>query len=237
MHTRRLRVAIATAVAGAVVLALAGDRLAANLAATMVASRAACAAGLSSPPSVSVGRFPFLTQVLAGRYDDVEVSARNVRLGDLVARTVDAGLHDVTLPDPGHVRIGRVTADVTVAYSALPSRVAGQPVTFAGANGLLAIGTTVSLAGHQVPVTVLALPQVTGDSLAIVPREVDVLGIRRPIGGALDRLFPAADLTQGLPKLPNGLHYRSASATADGLRVTLEGTDVTAPIGTCVRPG
>jgi hypothetical protein len=53
---------------------------------------------LPNPPDVDVRGFPFLTQALAGRYDDVGLSAPGIAYGELRDITLTADLAGVSLP-------------------------------------------------------------------------------------------------------------------------------------------
>lgn len=54
--------------------------------------------GLATEPEVDVHGFPFLTQALAGRYDDVDLTTSGVGVGELRDLTLNARLQDVALP-------------------------------------------------------------------------------------------------------------------------------------------
>jgi LmeA-like phospholipid-binding len=220
-----MRVTAAATLAVLAVLSLVGDRLAAHLAGTAVAHRLACAAGLDRTPAVTMGGFPFLTQALAGRYTDVDVLARDVRHGDLVVDTVHANLRGVSTSGHDGVRAAHVGVDVTVAYRALPAEVSGRHLAYRPAGGMLAVSTTASLRGIQVPVTVFADVAISDDRLVVTPREIEVLSLRTGAGSLLQEV---PDLSRQLPALPAGLRYRSVRAAADGLHVSIGGDDVTA---------
>ena len=64
---------------------------------------------LPAAPDVDVDGFPFLTQALAGGYDDVGLAAPGIRFGDLEDLTLTARLQGVSLPLDALVA-GRVDA-------------------------------------------------------------------------------------------------------------------------------
>ena len=80
-------------------LAVVGDRVAAKLA-TDEAQRRLVSAGLTSP-QVDVRGFPFLTQLLARRFNDVRVTTTAVRIGTGRADQVSGTARDVTVPSSG----------------------------------------------------------------------------------------------------------------------------------------
>ncbi|MBO4208604.1 LmeA family phospholipid-binding protein [Micromonospora echinofusca] len=210
-------------------LLLVGDRIAARLAGDRLAERLACAAGLDRRPEVRIGGFPFATQLLTGRFTEVHAEATDLHLGELRVRQVDAVLRDLTLPAAGQpVRVGRLTIGLVLDYAALPDRLGGREVRYAERDGQLVVSTETQLLGRQVPVTLLARPEIVDGQLRITPGEVEVMGFRRPAEQVLKRMGGATELTRPLPQLPANLRYRSVRATGDGLRVELGGTDVTA---------
>ena len=77
-------------------LLLLADRLAVELAEDAVAGEVAEKGALRGTPEVEIAGFPFLSQALAGRYDDVRVELTAEQLGrpdgthaDLVLRGVE----------------------------------------------------------------------------------------------------------------------------------------------------
>ena len=69
-----------------------------SVAEDQVASRLQQALKLPVEPTVDVNGFPFLTQALAGSYDDVDLTAENIAYQDLKDVTLTANLSGVSLP-------------------------------------------------------------------------------------------------------------------------------------------
>lgn len=95
--------------------AIAEDRVGAALAQSLE---------LPTAPAVDVRGFPFLTQAVGGRYDDVGLSASGVRFGQLQDLTLTAELRGVSLPVENLVdaRVTAIPTD-TVTASAVVSPV------------------------------------------------------------------------------------------------------------------
>lgn len=223
------------------VTAVTTDRVAASTAAERLATRLRCATGLPSPPSVAFGGVPFLSQVARGRFDSIRIAADGVPAGRFRVG-VEATATGVRLPERGAARAAAVTATITVGYDLLRATSAkagadpaasgaAEPGAFAGEitaddSGRLLISATRTLFGQTVPVTVVAGPEITDGTLTIRPVEVEVpsVGLRFPATrfAALKHL-PSADL----PALPAGLSWTGVTATPAGLRLTVEGTDLT----------
>ncbi|PVZ09434.1 DUF2993 domain-containing protein [Actinomycetospora cinnamomea] len=72
---------------------------------------------LPNPPEVDVRGFPFLTQALDGRYDDVGLSAPGIAYGELRDLTLTADLSGVSLPleDLVDARVERIPAERVTA--------------------------------------------------------------------------------------------------------------------------
>src|SRR6266480_3369678 len=76
------------------------DRVAVSAADAAVEKRLAEQApfGASNKPDVSIRGFPFLTQALSGKYDDIEVSGDSLRLEQVSGVDFDAHMHGVHVP-------------------------------------------------------------------------------------------------------------------------------------------
>ena len=79
-------------------LAVLGDRVAHGIAEDRVATELAEKGGLQGTPDVAIAGFPFLTQAVAGRYDDVEISLTAEQLGQPAGTRADIALHGVEVP-------------------------------------------------------------------------------------------------------------------------------------------
>ncbi|MEJ2886511.1 LmeA family phospholipid-binding protein [Actinomycetospora aeridis] len=75
------------------------------------------ALSLPAEPDVSVRGFPFVTQALSGRFDDVGLSAPHIRYGELRDITLTADLSGVSLPLQNLVngQVREIPADQVVA--------------------------------------------------------------------------------------------------------------------------
>ncbi|MDD7941514.1 DUF2993 domain-containing protein [Actinomycetospora lutea] len=75
------------------------------------------ALSLPAPPDVDVRGFPFLTQALSGRYDDVGLSAPGIQYGELRDVTLTADLSGVSLPTASLIngQVREIPAEQVVA--------------------------------------------------------------------------------------------------------------------------
>ena len=217
--------------------------LALDRAADLVSERAVARAvqqqqRLSRPPTVSISGFPFLTQVVSGRLEQVDLTAIGVpaaagltvdqvqvRLAGVDVRGSDliAGRTDGLTAD-------RMTVRAVVGYPRIDDVVANRlrsdqlVLRFgAGGNGRLAVrGTIVSPQGE---LSVQGLVQVElvdgGVRLRLDPGSVQGLP-----AAALGLLGPLLDLTIEGPDQVNGLRPTGLRVGPDGIILTAAGTNV-----------
>jgi hypothetical protein len=131
---RRLLIGFLVVILAAVVVV---DRVGAHVAAHVLAGELQSDEHLTSRPSVSIGGFPFLTQVFAGKYDDVSVTAHGYRTADgVTVTTLKAHLHGVHIPlskalhgSVKTVKVDRVDGTAFVSFGDLSKYVAGKGLT------------------------------------------------------------------------------------------------------------
>jgi len=102
------------------------DRVALAAAEHDVSERLKADAHLSSSPSVHIHGYPFLTQLLGGNYDDVDVVMRDVDAGAVQVDRLTVHVHgahvslgDVVSQDRSRVRIDRAVAELLITDAAL----------------------------------------------------------------------------------------------------------------------
>jgi hypothetical protein len=219
------------------VLLVAADRVALIVAERAAARTVQSAQHLDRTPTVSIAGFPFLTQLVAGRFAKVTASASELTVGDK-GRTVriakvSADLHGVHVPsDLSSVRAETATASAVLTYPDL-SATLGTPLAYGGASpdgvGRITAHRSVSVAGQQLSGSATAEVKITDGALTFVSPLISVDGagsstVPQPLTDALTAVFgePVA-----LTHLPFGLTVRSVRADAGGLRIDLAGSDLT----------
>jgi hypothetical protein len=185
------------------------DRVSVSFAESAVAKRIQTSQQLSSKPGVSIGGFPFLTQAIGGRYDDVTVTGL-VRGQLRIARLV-VDLHGVHLPlrvvVGGHlsgIPVDTGAGTLFVTYADLNSSLRSQnlAVTYAGTPG-------------EVRVTSGPLSGTAQLAVSGVTIKADIAG---PLG-----------FSRTLTGLPFGITLSGATSDPSGITVTASGTDFTIP--------
>ncbi|HEY5834718.1 DUF2993 domain-containing protein [Streptomyces sp.] len=211
-------------------LFVAADRIAVSVAENKAAERAAATQGLDSRPKVSIEGFPFLTQVLWGKLDDVKVSAHDIAAGEggrtLRIDSFHADLHGVRLSGD----YSRAVADSAdglafVTYADLSKAApTGTSVVYAGrrSDGRTMVKLTGGFMGARL--SVLSEVSVRGaDEIGLhaerLPEAFTALGLE-------DELRQQIDFTTRLTHLPEGISLTSVTATPDGISVAAGGKHV-----------
>ncbi|MGY1806691.1 DUF2993 domain-containing protein [Blastococcus sp. SYSU D00669] len=211
-------------------LALVADRLAVGFAEDRVAEQLATQGGLQGTPSVEIGGFPFLTQVVAGDYEDVRISLTADELGQPEGTSADVVLQGVQVPlsslvsgSVSEVPVDRVDGTATLAYDLLAAELGGD-TTLAPEGDGLRITRTVEVAGFTLPLTAAGTVTLDGNQLVVDVEEAAGAGADVPswlVGEVSDLL----DLRYDIPALPFGLQLTGVRPGEDGVVVTVEATD------------
>ena len=176
--------------------------------------------GVEQPPAVSIGGFPFLTQLMAGRLDSVHVTAPTATVDGL-------RLDDVVVELTGVATRAPFTAEHAV-MTAMTGADAVQAVLsveldLSIRDGSLVASTTVL----GLPLDVVLAPRAAGREV-----EVDVTGFVLAGASVQSADLPGsiADQLQGIrfavEGLPAGMTLTAVDVTPAGLRLSAEGRDL-----------
>ncbi|GGL23484.1 LmeA family phospholipid-binding protein [Planomonospora parontospora] len=193
-----------------------------------IATRATARYDLAAPPEVTVHGVPFLTQAVAGRYDEVEVKVGALNAAGVRLSGVDAVLYGVTAPlsdlvlraDQVEVRAERVVGTVVVPEATLNQRAPkGMKVDVSAAG--LDVSGEITFLGQKVPAKARMKIELTGKGLRLAPEKVT-------LGGGITVPDPERFLRYEVPigDLPFGLKFTEVTPVAGGLRITAEASDV-----------
>ena len=178
-------------------------------------------------PTVDIGGFPFLTQLLAGSVDEVTGAVDGVTLEGIDATDVTIDAQDVTTSEP--YTLGTATIAATLPTASIEQIVADRSqldITVAvDGDALTASGTVLGLelAANLVPRVEDGRLLVTVENVQIAGLTVSVDDLPRAIGARL------TDIEIPVSGLPEGLVLSDATVVADGVRITANGTDVVLP--------
>jgi hypothetical protein len=205
------------------------DRVAVGFAEGRVAEQIAENGALRATPEVDIAGFPFLTQAVAGRYDDVRISLTAAELGQPEGTRADLALHGVEVPlsaaVSGSVRevpVERIDGTVTLSYALLSSQLAGDTTLTPEGDGLR-ITRTVELLGQRLPLTAAGTVTLEGSDLVVDVSEAAGAGVDVP-GWLLSQAADLLDLRYTVPALPFGLQLTSVTPADDGVDIGLEAT-------------
>jgi hypothetical protein len=211
-------------------LAVLADRVAHGMAEDRVAAELVEKGGLQGSPEVEIAGFPFLTQALGGRYDDVRISATAEELGQPAGTRADIALHGVEVPlssvlsgSVGEVPVERIDGTATLSYDLLEAQLGGDTTLHREGDGLR-ITKTVELLGQEIPLTATGTVTLDGNDLVVDVANATGAGIDIP-DVLVDRVADLLDLRYAVPALPFGLTLTSVTPADEGVDVTVEATD------------
>lgn len=222
-------------------LLVAVDRVAVGIAEDRTADGMRDAQELSAAPEVAINGFPFLTQLVAGKLDEVDVAidaypvsgaeGRDMTVEDLDVRLRGVGLDSGYSPE----RAERVSGTGLVPYDELLKAARSEPqdvapgVTAAvvglshGGDGRIKLKVVPTLLGQRLPpLDVLSTVEVEDGELRVRADSLPEL----PLDVAERSVRSVTDFDQALADLPGGLKLTSVTPTAEGVRITVTGEGV-----------
>lgn len=182
----------------------------------------------------TVGGFPFLTQVLGGKYDAVEIRAANLRsqgvsLTDLTVRAtgVEAPA-GALMRGEGTVTAARVTGSGLLPYSSIAALLHQPDLTIVADNGRLKLRTPIRFAGQSIMVVASGNLVLDGGRLTLTIEDIRPDGGGLPPGAQLLLSALRGRLSQeiALPPLPYGLTIERLDVAGDGLQVQVSAVNV-----------
>ena len=211
-------------------LAVIADRVAVGIAEDRVGQELASKGALAGTPTVDIAGFPFLTQAVAGRYDDVRISLTADELGQPEGTRADIALHGVHVPlssvlsgSVTEVPVDRIDGTATLSYALLSAQLGGDATVRREGDGLR-ITKTVELLGQTFPLTAVGTVALDGDALVIDVEGAAGAGVDVPeflVTGVSDLL----DLRYTVPALPFGLQLTGVQPAEGGVDVQVSARD------------
>ncbi|HEY7046796.1 MAG TPA: DUF2993 domain-containing protein [Jatrophihabitantaceae bacterium] len=222
-------------ITGIVVVVLLGllviaDRVIAGVAESAVSKRIANESPFvetGAKPHVSINGFPFLTQALSGKYDDIEVSGRALTIDRIQGIDLDAHMHGVHVPlgdavdrKVNSLPIDHLDATATVPYTEAAKQTGIDGLQMSDNHGALHVSLAVSLPRlGNITASGDADLHASGNRVSYSVRQISVNGIP-----AADALVPQLQqLMNGsltLPRLPYHLQVTGVQPTSSGIQAT-----------------
>jgi hypothetical protein len=211
-------------------LAVVADRVAVGIAEDRVGQELASKGGLAGTPTVDIAGFPFLTQAVAGRYDDVRISLTADELGQPEGTRADVALHGVHVPlssvlsgSVDQVPVDRIDGTATLSYALLSAQLGGNATIRHEGDGLR-ITKTVELLGQTFPLTATGTVALDGGELVVDVARASGAGVDVP-EFLVTRVSDLLDLRYALPELPFGLQLTGVQPAEDGVDVQIAARD------------
>ncbi|WP_346620262.1 DUF2993 domain-containing protein [Blastococcus montanus] len=210
-------------------LGVLADRVAMAIAEGQVARQLAAQSALAGPPDVDIRGFPFLTQAVGGRYEDVRISLDAETLGRREGTQAEVALTGVWVPlsavlsgQVQEVPVERIDGTATLSYALLSDELGGDTVLRREGDGLR-ITRTVELLGRSVPLTAAGTVALDGDELVIDVERASGAGLPVP-DELVERANDLLDLRYPI-ELPFGLRLLEVQPAEDGVDVRVEAVD------------
>jgi hypothetical protein len=203
------------------------DRVAVAGVQSEVARQVAAKYDLSTPPTVEVRGIPFLTQAVAGRYEEIRVSMGSMTTPDgaQISR-IDAVLHGVNAPlmdliqntSKASITADSVTGTVVISRKTLDSRAPRGLHVQGNGDDTLQVTGKLTVAGIEIPVTAKMKIEVVQGGVRLTPENVN--GIQVPNASRL------LSFNVPIKDLPLNLKIEKVRTTSEGLAVDGSATDV-----------
>jgi hypothetical protein len=241
MRALRILLVVVVILGGLFVLA---DRLAVNFAEGEVADKLKAHEGLATTPDVSIKGFPFLTQVVGGSLDDVEIgikdyeaatgtSSRTIRIDDLQADMKGVDFSG----DYSSATAASATGTASITYAELLKTAKSEPTQVMqgvtanvvglsdGGNGKIKVAVEATVLGTKLPqpVYVLSTVTVSGDTVRV---HADSLPSFGGVRAAENEVRSITDFQQKIDDLPGGIQLDKVEAGKNGVEISVKGSNV-----------
>jgi len=213
-------------------IGFAADRFAAHVAAGQIATAVQGDAKLARKPHVTIKDFPFLTQVVSGKYKHIDVTATDIfQQGEPQGSVLKLDFADVQISlskalhgDVSKVPVRQVTGTVAIPFADLlaVADIPGLTIVSATPGGnQIKVSEDVSVGPTEVTALVTAGVTVRGGSLVLSALSVTQAN-GQPVPSAVrQQVLAQAVFSVKLPGMPTGVQMTAVSVTAGGLLVTL----------------
>ncbi|WP_406252611.1 DUF2993 domain-containing protein [Streptomyces atratus] len=204
------------------------DRAAVYFAESEAAGRIRITDATIGSTDVSIKGFPFLTQIAADQLDEVDVEITGIETAAngrrLRISRMNAALHDVKLADDySSATATRATGTAVISYEDLTEAASDGVAVEYGGNNKVKVTGTVDVLGNPISRSVLStVTLVDGHTLRVHADKVPGEGIP----GLEGLVRQKTDFDREVGGLPGGLKLQKIQPTADGLEISVTGTDV-----------
>ncbi|MCX5141731.1 MULTISPECIES: DUF2993 domain-containing protein [unclassified Streptomyces] len=225
MRALRILLVVVVVLAG---VFIAVDRAAVYFAESEAADRVVVQGARIGSTDVSIKGFPFLTQVAGSELDEVDVKVTGIETSaggrTLRISRMNAELRQVRLTDGfSGATAARASGTAVISYADLTEAADKDVVVEYGGNGKVKVTGAVNILGRTITRSVLStVTLVDGHTVRVHADKVPGEGIP----GLEGLIREKTDFERGVGGLPNGLKLQKIQPTADGLEISVTGTDV-----------
>jgi hypothetical protein len=213
-----------------VVLLIVADRGAVLYAQSQVADQFKQQGGFQGTPSVSIKGFPFLTQVIAHKINEITITSDKIKAGPVTITNLNADITNVKLNGPFTAgTIGHLDGQALIPFSGLTGALGGALGDVGGLGDLLGSGVTIKAAGNNEIKATFDLTIISGSATLKVVREP---GNKIKINLISSKGLPSEvtsqlkDLTIPIPALPLGMKIQRIQVTGAGISIHVTGDNV-----------
>ncbi|MEV5748243.1 DUF2993 domain-containing protein [Actinoallomurus sp. NPDC052308] len=203
-------------------IAIAGDIIGRRVAQNEIAKNVASQYQLDHTPDVSIKGFPFLTQAIDGRYDEIDIKVGDVTeqgvhlTGTTVAlKGVTAPMSDAMHGDSSKMVADSATSTATVGYDDV-NKSAPHDMKVSAAGSDLQVRGPYTVLGVTQTVTATVTVQPAGRGVRVVPQSVKAGGTTVPVG----LVRQAFTFTMSVKGLPLNTRITDVKVEQQGLRVS-----------------
>lgn len=192
----------------------------------------------SSPPDVGVAGFPFLTQVLSGKYESITIGLRdlegNVEGEGVRVPRLDVDARDVSAPletirnGQGDVVAETVNGTATIAYASVVALMDQPGLRLSERDGQLRVTAPLDVVGQRITVSGTAELSVANGRVQIRFRDLTADGLPQLPGAeaVLNQYAQQISVSLALPELPFKLDVKGVEARPEGLAVDAQALNV-----------
>jgi hypothetical protein len=182
----------------------------------------------SSEPDVTVGGFPFLTQVARGRYDKITIVMRDVAGQGVQLPRLDVEATDVTagartlMSGEGRVVAERVSGTATIGYASVADLIKQPGLRLSEQDGHLLVSVPVEVLGQKLTLTGTAALAMAGGKIRVRFHDLKADGVPDiPAAQSLiNQIAERISVDVALPALPFDLAVQKVTPRPDGLAIT-----------------
>jgi hypothetical protein len=182
----------------------------------------------SSSPDVTVGGFPFLTQVVGGRYERISILLRDVSANGITVPSLDVHATGVNaemsalMSGEGSITADRVDGTATVGYSSIRALIQQDGLELSEDGGKLRLRLPLTIAGQQVTAIGVGEVRISAGKVGLAVTDIRAEGVELVprAQSLLDEYKSRLSVEIALPPLPFGLRIEAVQVKPEGLAVT-----------------